>query len=102
MRSLKEIRESLPISQEDLARRTGYSSKTVSRYERGVQKPSLRAARIFANVLHVNPAEVAEFQERLNGSYDQAEAEEGTPDENEIEAEEINPSRISLACANLS
>ena len=90
MRKLKEIREDLSMSQEALARKTGYSQKTVSRYERGVQKPSLRAARIFANALHIDLAEVAEFQELLGSIYDQGETAEESPfDENEIEAEEI-------------
>lgn len=76
MRSLKEIRQSLSMSQEDLARKTGYSSKTASRYERGVQKPSLRAARIFVNALYVDLEEVAEFQELLGSIYGQASTEE--------------------------
>jgi len=62
---LKEIREQLGLSQEDLARRLGVSLATVNRWENGLSKPSKLAKAQFDSLLA--KAQFDSFCEKMTG-----------------------------------
>jgi transcriptional regulator with XRE-family HTH domain len=58
MPTLKEIRLDKLISQEDLAKKSGVSSVTINRLERGHQKPNFKTIHKLADALGVDPHEI--------------------------------------------
>lgn len=62
---IKELRESLQISQSELARRIGVSQVSVSMYENGETTPKLVVAAKLASVLGVT------CEELVNGKEDE-------------------------------
>lgn len=62
MPTLKELRRSRFMSQVDLAKKAGVDSITISRLERGIQKPSLQTVRKLADALEVEVTDI-EFQQ---------------------------------------
>ncbi len=85
MKSLREIRKDLSISQEALAHKSGCSVKTIRRYEKGA-KVSLKGMLAISNAHDdIDPAEVLEFQERLA----QYIAKESPLPEDDLEVHEI-------------
>ena len=60
---LKSAREQAGLSQEELARRLGYKSKSsISKIERGVQKMTLSAIKGFAQELGLKSSALVEWQ----------------------------------------
>ena len=55
---LKELRDKMGLTQEQLARQVGVSRKTICAYERGRATPSLRVALRLAQVLGVGLEEL--------------------------------------------
>jgi transcriptional regulator with XRE-family HTH domain len=58
MATLKELRENLYLSQEDLAGKSGMTVGTINRLENGKQKPRLGTIRKLAEALGVKPADI--------------------------------------------
>ena len=58
MRTIKELRERLFISQEDFAGKAGMSPNTLNRLEKGLQKPRWVTIRKLAEALGVEPGEI--------------------------------------------
>ncbi|MFC2011959.1 helix-turn-helix domain-containing protein [Chloroflexota bacterium] len=56
MATLKELRENLYLSQEELAGKSGMTVGTINRLENGKQKPRLGTIRKLAKALDVEPA----------------------------------------------
>jgi SOS-response transcriptional repressors (recA-mediated autopeptidases) len=61
---LKQAREQAGLSQEELARRLGYKSKSsIAKIEKGVQTMTLSAIKSFAQELGLSPSALVERQE---------------------------------------
>ncbi len=58
MATLKELRENLYLSQEDLAGKSGMTTCTINRLENGKQKPQFGTIRKLAKALGVEPADI--------------------------------------------
>jgi len=59
MKTLKELRESKALSQDDLAELAGVSPSTINRIEKGLQVPKWVTRRKLAKALKVDPSEIA-------------------------------------------
>ena len=57
-RSLRAIREGFPLSQRELAERTGLSRSTIAALESGKRLPVPATMRVIARVLGVEPGEI--------------------------------------------
>jgi len=58
MATLKELREQLFMSQEDLAKRANVTVSTINRLENGRQKPRFVTIRKIAKALDVKPEDI--------------------------------------------
>ncbi len=58
---LREVREHLFVTQEELAERTGMSRATISRLESGLQRPRISSVRKLAQALGVPPERLVEW-----------------------------------------
>ncbi len=58
MCTLRELRLKLFITQAELAAKTGITTETVNRLEKGKRKPSLKTIRKLAKALGVEPGEI--------------------------------------------
>ena len=58
-RSLRAVREGYPLSQRELAERTGLSRSTIAALEGGRRLPLPATMRVIARVLGVKPGEIA-------------------------------------------
>ena len=56
MAALRELRESMYISQDDLAKLAGVTAATISRLETGKEKPKFVTIRKLAKALSVEPS----------------------------------------------
>lgn len=61
MKTLREWRRERLISIEDLAEKTGVSTKTIVETELGRTRPKFRTIRKLSEALNVEPREVSEF-----------------------------------------
>ena len=52
MKHIRECRESLGLTQQDLAERVGLSQETISQYENGTRTPNINIAREIAMALN--------------------------------------------------
>lgn len=67
---LKEVRKSKGISQTELANLLGTKQQSISKYEQGLDTPSLERLIEFAQILNVTLDELVEF-ERIHHKYSQ-------------------------------
>ena len=67
MPALREIRLGQALSQRDLAQKAGIAPKTIVDLELGRQEPRLRTIRTLAEALGVQPQEVDEFRQAIEG-----------------------------------
>lgn len=58
MPTLKELREKLFLSQEDLAHEAGVAKSTINRLEKGLEKPKFVTIRRLAKALGVEPGQI--------------------------------------------
>ena len=65
---LKEVRKSKGISQTELANLLGTKQQSISKYEQGLDTPSLERLIEFAQILNVTLDELVEF-ERIHHKY---------------------------------
>jgi len=66
MATLKELREKLYLSQEDLANKSQMTVSTINRLENGKQKPRFVTIRKLAKALKVKPGDIG-FNHIENG-----------------------------------
>jgi transcriptional regulator with XRE-family HTH domain len=59
---LRQVRERLFVTQEELAARTGMSRATISRIESGQQRPRISSVRRLATALGVQPEELVDWE----------------------------------------
>ncbi len=52
MKHVRECREKLGLTQQDLAQKVGLSQETISQYEIGTRVPNINVAREIAEALH--------------------------------------------------
>ena len=52
MKHVRECREKLGLTQQDLAHKVGLSQETISQYEIGTRVPNINVAREIAEALH--------------------------------------------------
>lgn len=67
---LKEVRKSKGISQTELANLLGTKQQSISKYEQGLDTPSLERLIEFAQILNVTLDELVDF-ERIHHKYSQ-------------------------------
>ena len=60
MKSLRELRSDLDVTQEEVAEYVGVANATISQYESGVRTPSLNTAKKIASYFNV-PVESIKF-----------------------------------------
>ena len=58
---LREVRQRLFVTQEELAERAGITVSTLSRLENGLQRPRISTVRKLAEALGVAPEELVEW-----------------------------------------
>ena len=58
MDSLRELRESAMLTQEELAKKAGINPVTLSRLETGAHPPRFKTIRALARALKVDPREI--------------------------------------------
>ena len=61
-RRIAQIRQSLKLSQEELAARSGYSTEFVSMIERGINAPSVAGLARLATALRVEVRDLFDFE----------------------------------------
>jgi transcriptional regulator with XRE-family HTH domain len=66
--ALKEQRQKVELSQEELAHRAGYHRTYISLLERGVKSPSLRTVFNLCSVLKIRPSVLIATAEQIKGS----------------------------------
>ena len=67
MKPLREWRRDRLVSIEDLAKKSGVSTKTIVETELGRSQPKLRTIRKLSEALKVEPREVVEFDAAIRG-----------------------------------
>lgn len=67
---LKEVRKSKGISQTELANLLGTKQQSISKYEQGLDTPSLERLIEFAQILNVTLDDLVEF-EKIHHKYSQ-------------------------------
>jgi transcriptional regulator with XRE-family HTH domain len=71
---LREVRERLLVTQDELAERTGISRATLSRLENGLQRPRISTVRKLAAALGVDASELIDWTAEESGEQGKAAA----------------------------
>lgn len=87
--NIRMVRKATGISQTELANRVGSDKSAISRYENGMQKPSLDTLMRVADALDVDPA--AFLKEKTTPSLENTVSEPDWMKELDINLNEMNP-----------
>ena len=71
--SIKDARKAKKMTQEELSKTVGISQKTISAYENGTRKPSVKVAKAIGQVLDIPWVALFEEVERDDATRDTAE-----------------------------
>lgn len=63
---LRQVRERLFVTQEELSERTGLSRATISRIESGLQRPRISTVRKLADALGVPPDDLVDWSDEAD------------------------------------